>query len=305
MLSRFATALLLIAVSLSSPGHAHADDPPVTCLQYDADGICIVVAPGDSSQGGTSSGGGGGAARCVDANTHDKVLCVLDSGASWNVANNCYVLLMRPQPSPDELDPYGKPLGTHPGMAAFMCSPPPTGASGGAYPFSYTPYVVFLSVAPPVDPLVLARQAISQMNLTAITVGMVPEPLPGRVGIIGLPQWMWAENPSPNTVGPITRSASSGGSTVTATGTVTRIVWDMGDGSTVTCTGPGTRYEDRYGKSPSPTCGYRYTKQGEYTVRATSYWEVAWNGIGRSGTIPLTFTSTATITMGEVQVLRR
>ena len=79
----------------------------------------------------------------------------------------------------------------------------------------------------------------------------------------------------------------------------------MGDGSTVTCTGPGTRYEDRYGKSPSPTCGYRYTKQGEYTVRATSYWEVAWNGIGRSGTIPLTFTSTATITMGEVQVLRR
>ena len=40
-------------------------------------------------------------------------------------------------------------------------------------------------------------------------------------------------------------------------------------------------------------------------MTATSHWEVVWSGIGQTGTIPVSFTSTATITMGEVQVLRR
>ena len=58
-----------------------------------------------------------------------------------------------------------------------------------------------------------------------------------------------------------------------------------------------------WGKNSSPTCGYTYTRQGVYTVAATSYWEVAWTGIGQSGTIALNFSRSATITMGEVQVL--
>ena len=68
---------------------------------------------------------------------------------------------------------------------------------------------------------------------------------------------------------------------------------------------PSACPQDRYGKSPSPTCGYHYTQQGTFTVTATSHWEVVWSGIGQTGTIPVSFTSTATITMGEVQVLRR
>jgi hypothetical protein len=38
-------------------------------------------------------------------------------------------------------------------------------------------------------------------------------------------------------------------------------------------------------------------------VQATSYWVVDWSGIGQSGQIPTNFTQTATITMGEVQVI--
>ena len=53
----------------------------------------------------------------------------------------------------------------------------------------------------------------------------------------------------------------------------------------------------------SPDCGYRYSRQGVYTVRATSYWVVRWAGIGQSGTIPLQFTRSAVITVGEAQVL--
>ncbi|HET7724364.1 MAG TPA: hypothetical protein VFK68_06970, partial [Propionibacteriaceae bacterium] len=159
--------------------------------------------------------------------------------------------------------------------------------------------------APPAAPdaEALARAAVTQMNLQAITIGIVPEPLPGRIGLVGLPTWMWVENPGETTMGPISRTASTDGYSVTATARVTRIVWAMGDGSTVTCAGPGTRYEDRYGKNASPTCGHRYTHQGTYTVRATSYWDVTWTGLGQSGHIPLDLTSTATITMGEIQVL--
>jgi hypothetical protein len=165
------------------------------------------------------------------------------------------------------------------------------------------------SAAPPAgpaaapDPRVLAQQAIALMRLRAINIGIVPEPLAGSVGIIGMPTWMWAQNPSLSTWGPVTNSASAGAFTVTATATVDRVVWAMGDGSTVTCTGAGTAYQDSFGKKSSPTCGHTYTRQGTYTVRATSFWTVQWAGVGQSGTIPLNFTATTNITMGEAQVL--
>jgi hypothetical protein len=106
-------------------------------------------------------------------------------------------------------------------------------------------------------------------------------------------------------MGPITRSASARGYTVTAVAKVTKIVWNMGDGRTVTCTGPGTPYADSYGKQSSPTCGHTYTRQGRYTVSATSYWTVEWAGIGQTGTIPIDFTTRTNITMGESQVINQ
>jgi len=157
-------------------------------------------------------------------------------------------------------------------------------------------------VAPP-DPRVLAQQAIALMRLRAINIGIVPEPRAGSVGIIGMPTWMWAQNPSQRTWGPVTKSASAGAFTVTATARVDHVVWAMGDGSTVACTGPGTAYQDSFGKTSSPTCGHTYTRQGTYAVRATSYWTVQWAGVGQSGTIPMDFTQTTNITMGEAQVL--
>jgi len=153
------------------------------------------------------------------------------------------------------------------------------------------------------DPLVLAQTAIASMNLTPVTIGIVPEDKPGSVGLVGLPVWLWASSPDQHSWGPITRSASAGGFTVTATAKVTKVRWQMGDGGVVVCTGPGTVYEDRYGKSDSPTCGYTYTRQGTYTVRAESTWSVAWSGMGRSGTIPVTLNRATTITVGELQVI--
>lgn len=298
MLKRVGHLVVVLAFFAAPLPAAVAD---VVCAQRDANGVCILTTDTGYDGGASGAGGasGGSAAYCPTLVPNRQVLCQLPDGAWWNRANSCYVRIADPQPPADQLDQWGKPLGLHPGEKAFWCYAAPSGGSGGSYP------IIWLPVAPAVDPLVLARQAISQMNLSAITVGIVPDPLPGRVGIIGMPTWMWAEGPSENTTGPITRSASSAGNVVTATATVKRIVWDMGDGHTVTCTGPGTRYEDRYGKTNSPTCGYTYTRQGDFTVTATSYWEVAWNGMGQSGVIPLTFSRSASITMGEIQVLRR
>ena len=156
---------------------------------------------------------------------------------------------------------------------------------------------------PPPDPAVLAQQALASMNLNAINIGIVPESAPGRIGVIGLPSWMWVAGPSSTTIGPITRSASTRGYTVTATAKVAKIVWNMGDGQTVTCHGSGTPYADSYGKQSSPTCGHTYTRQGRYTVSATSYWTVTWAGIGQTGSIPIDFTSSTDITMGESQAI--
>jgi hypothetical protein len=150
---------------------------------------------------------------------------------------------------------------------------------------------------------VLAQRAIAQMELRAVAIGIVPEPGAGRVGIVGMPTWMWVTDPGPATVGPISRTVSAGGFSVTAVAKADRIVWQMGDGATVTCRGPGTPYADSFGRQSSPDCGHTYTRQGTYTVRATSYWAVQWSGMGLNGTIPLSFTRTTNITMGEAQVL--
>ena len=167
--------------------------------------------------------------------------------------------------------------------------------------------------AAPADPAVLAQRAVAEMTFHAITIGMVPLDGIGPdgkpyIGLVGLPTWMWIANPTAETAGPQTRSVTAGGITVTATAKLQSVVWDMGDNrgsaSVVTC-GAGTPYQDSYGAKDSPTCGYRYPKQGTYTITATSHWTVGWSGAGQSGTIPLHFTTTRPITIGEVQVIRQ
>ncbi|WP_238154419.1 hypothetical protein [Ornithinimicrobium sufpigmenti] len=141
------------------------------------------------------------------------------------------------------------------------------------------------------------------MDLQAIEIGIVPEQGPGRVGLIGLPTWMWVQDLDGSTWGPITRTASSGPWSVSATGQVDRIEWDMGDGTVVVCTTPGTPYEDRFEDLDSPDCGHRYQEQGYYPVTATSYWVITWAGMGQSGTIELDLVREGQIVMGEAQVL--
>ena len=309
MLKRLLLVAVLGMTALSSAGSPALATGPVTCPPSQSPdpktGVCVIVV-GTAPVGGGGGvspvahvgpvSGGVGPQTCVMANG-DKVACS-DGNSWWSNSLGCYISLASPQPPKSDPIWAGRTDG-----AIYQCYDPLVGKFGG------NPLITLWSATPPAgpvappDPRVLARQAIALMRLRAINIGIVPEPRAGSVGIIGMPTWMWAQNPSLSTWGPVTKLASAGAFTVTATARVDRVVWAMGDGSTVACTGSGTAYQDSFGKESSPTCGYLYTRQGTYTVRATSYWTVQWAGVGQSGTIPMDFTQTTNITMGEAQVL--
>ena len=310
MLRLIVAVLAVCSWALTSPSAIAA--PPIVCPPgqepHPKTGACVIVVippPGTGTPGtpgAPADPGSGGSEPAVKpvcrftlAAPAEEVPCSTDQGW-WVQSRQCYAKAANPQPVKSDPVWEGRAEG-----AVYDCYRPVLGPGG----FIVTQ---FWSASPPgagapPDPRVIAQRAIAVMNLRAVRIGMVPEPKPGRVGLVGMPAWMWAQQPDSTTWGPVTRTASAAGYTVTATATVTKVVWAMGDGETVVCRTPGTPYEDRYGMRSSPDCGHTYVRQGKHRVRATSYWRVDWSGIGQSGSIPLSFSDTAVVTIGEAQVL--
>lgn len=156
------------------------------------------------------------------------------------------------------------------------------------------------------DPGQLARTAVSQMQLQPVRIATSP---PTRqqdadgLTYVGWNTWLWNDSSDPASVGPISRSASAGGYTVTATTTVDRVVWDMGDGGSVTC-GAGTPWDPALvHNEPSPDCGYVYEKDGEYTITATTHWTITWEGLGARGVITMETSDQATLVVAEAHMV--
>jgi hypothetical protein len=157
------------------------------------------------------------------------------------------------------------------------------------------------------------------MNLTTGQVGSTPPASgsnPNAVGAVGLPIWLWIASSAENAIGPITRSASGGALSVTATGTLDRVEWTLTDanGGTVgaiTCSGanaPGTPYDGRNSAEPSPTCGFGAdlnSSPGNLTLSGTAYWVVEWESSGgQGGQIQFTAPSNSSqVRIGELQML--
>lgn len=308
VLSLAMTVLLGVSMHGVSPATA---GPPVRCapgsIWKPVVGQCVIVVtppsspgdPGDPEQpdpvGGVSASPSA-QPRCTDSVDNTEVACEREGGWHWVQGWNAYARPADPQPDRSNALWEGKTDGAIYEIGTFVGNVVGVGLSLPRW--SATPPWVNVP-----DPRILAQQAIEQMNLQAVTIGIVPDDGPGSMGLVGLPTWMWAEAPGENTMGPITRSASASGYTVTATGRVDKVAWDMGDGATVTCTGAGKPYEDVYMDSDSPVCGHRYQDQGDHPVTATSYWAIDWSGMGQSGTISLQLQESTTIRIGEAQVL--
>jgi hypothetical protein len=175
----------------------------------------------------------------------------------------------------------------------YWCTTP-----GGARSIIGVPKKPPAAAAPPVDPEVVGQRAVDSLELRPIRIGLTPPTGSSAPTLVGIPVWMWADQPDPTTFGPATLTASAGGVTVTAQARVAGITWDMGDGTTVEC-GAGTPYSPAFAATSSPTCGHRYRTAGTYTVRATSNWVVDWTGGGSSGRITLALDSTASVTVAE------
>ncbi len=310
ILAALASALVLSSV-LVAPAAADApiQCPPGTEL---VGGRCIITVgepggPGNpGGPGGGGGGGGGGGAPTVCKYGEREVPCSLE-GHYWVSGRGCYARVADPQPPASDAVWGGRTEGV-----ILVCVQPSCLGQDAGECYSETYWAASAPGAGP-SPRELADQAVAAMDFRAPEIGITGKgDDPDSMQIIGLPTWLWVADPDEHTVGPITRSASAGGITVTATGTLERIVWNMGDGRSVTCTGlaaKGTAYEARYQDQPSPTCGHRYTRTsagrpGEaYTVTATAYWTIAWAGGGQSGTIPLTFSRTTQLRVGELQVI--
>ena len=309
------TAVLAVVTTLTflSPLSSHAD---TECGKTDAmTGICLVwvEVPGNPGEPGTPGDEGpkdsGSGESCywdpakqgLSQPPAGPVACESDSGY-WSNTLNCYVKPMDPQP------PAGDPAwqGHEPDDGAvYLCYQPQTGIV--LYRWSSNP-PDRAGTGP--TPRVVAQQAIASMGLKAVRIGIAPKADEDSIGIVGMPVWMWAKDPDTTTVGPVSASASAGGITVTATASLLKVTWSMGDGTEVVCKSAGTPYRPEFGRQASPDCGHTYQtssadqEDDRFTVTATSSWVVSWSGAGQTGTIRLNgLTRTARVAVGEAQVL--
>lgn len=302
---RAAWVLLLSTALLAAPATGALADP--TCQKVsERTGVCLVQAEDPGTPGpGTeppSSGGGGGAPvpqPCMYG--REEMPCENELGR-WSNSRQCYFEIADPPPPPDHFVWEGHPEGEG---VVYRCMAPNPATSG-----SFWEIFVWLATAEPGPaPRELAEQAVAEMDLRAGQIGTNPAADADRPAIVGLPTWLWIADPSESTVGPITRTASAGAVTVTATARLDRVVWAMGDGHSVTCDGPGQAWQPGLDPRAEPPCGYAYRRSSasrpdqRYTITATSFWVVTWEGGGESGTITLDLANDTTARVAEVQTL--
>jgi YD repeat-containing protein len=310
------TSLCLLALTgLQSMALAADSDSVLVGVDGLASGgsatVTVGATHGSATSGGTGAGQGStstsertrGSSTCTYKG--HEIGCTSSAGV-WSPDRQCYVQRVSPQPDPDAPVWNGHTEGT-----IYQCTPPGAAFSAGTgvgYWF-WAPSAGEDGSPTLVDPVTLAEEAIERMRLVAPRVGMTPVEDDAPL-LVGMDAWLWVANDGPRSVGPITRTATAGPTSVTATAEVSKVVWDMGDGTRLTCRNAGTPWTPERGTGPSPTCGHRYLQPstddpgGTFTVRATAHWRVDWDGAGQSGRITFTMSGTRELAVSELQVLQ-
>lgn len=312
-------AVLAVAVPVLATSAAYADNG---CYP-DVNGVIVCpVSTGGGGGGGSTTAGSpaaftpGPTSCSYPGDAYDppqSVPCQVN-GAWWSTSSRCldgYVSLQDPQLPATGHDPQ---VG-----AWYNCTlycPAGLSTSPRGCPFGAS----FWSDAPPAGitrytPAQAAGLAKNLLLITSINIGMAPtykvhsdDPVgttPYRRTWVGIPVWLWVDNPTAQTWGPEAVTATYGGVTVTVTAIAGQVTWNSGGGQSVTC-GLGTHFDEaamaNQAAVDSPTCGYRYQRQGNYTVTATTSWVVQWTGGGQNGTFAMpTTTSSAPVKVGQLE----
>src|SRR3954449_604521 len=204
---------MVIAGAVLAPGAASAA-PGAACQQTDPwTGVCLVWVQEDP-ESDAGSGDGDGV-----------------TGVPAGDANPCTYRLAQPQPA--ITNPVWAGQNPQDGAIWMLICPTPLGLGADDWiALVFIPNGVAPADAAPVDPRQLAQQAIASMVMRAPEIRTAPPP-ESRSALVGVPIWLWTER-SAGITGPTQASASAGGVTVTAVGSVSAVVWDMGDGNEVT-----------------------------------------------------------------------
>ena len=192
------------------------------------------------------------------------------------------------------------------GQLGNLCRAPLRPELGSPYQVGYP------GMANPAGPTLRAEDvaylavATLQLPKTKPDIGPPPSINQWKMAAVGYPLWLSADGP--RHVGPVATSVFN--LSVSLEARLTETTYRMGDGHQVRCRGGGTAWTRAVKPgSPSPTCGYRYTKpslpRGNYTVTATSSWAVTWRANGETGIITVPLSGTSELPVGELQVLVR
>ena len=286
----------LFSMALAAPARADYQQ----CLPDNSYCWIVVERPGTPGGGGNGGGGGsgGGSGGPVTCDFDGQTLPCWQAGWGYlNEADGCYYIEETPQP----------PAGDE----AWEGHAPGDGAVYRQRCYGdITGFLVWRATPPPgqpgtITPEELAARAIKNIPMADPDIGIAPSK--NGSGLVGLPVWLWVDN-TDATWGPISRTASVPGLSVTAKAQVSQAKWWMGDGATNICTSPGTPYKASYGMASSPDCGYRYSKPsvpGRYTVTVTTTWVINWwvVGGGATGTSTVFRQSQTTVAIEELQVV--
>ncbi len=150
------------------------------------------------------------------------------------------------------------------------------------------------------DPAVLAAQAVARLSVPAPAVTISPHPSDNQwqVSAVGLPLWVWADDP-----GPVTSTVTEQGINIVMQASRGTVTFDWGDGTSSVCNQMRPRPANLDPLTPSPDCGHTYLRRGDYTITATAGWAVTWQALGQSGTLPLSSSATSAIPVREFQSL--
>lgn len=232
----------------------------------------------------------------------EEIPCSSEHGA-WNSQYECYMDVQTPQPEPRQ---GGLTTGAwydcrHTALTGAICADRGEGLEVGCFTTNH-----WLTTPPPgvnrYSPWQAAAILVSRFQLRAIDVGAAPDPAAGQEAVIGVPVWLWVENPTDQTWGPYVLSDTLGGVAVSATAQVQSVTWTLGDGNTVQC-GLGTEYSSSYGISSSPTCGHTYQQVpdgGSYDITARTVWTINWQADGVTGSTQVN-TASAPTTLPVIQ----
>ncbi|MDR1449799.1 MAG: hypothetical protein LBI84_06315 [Propionibacteriaceae bacterium] len=115
--------------------------------------------------------------------------------------------------------------------------------------------------------------------------GLVNPDRPEVMGVVGVPVWFWAKNPTGVIATPASETTQVDGWLLWADVSLAFIDYDTGDNETMRCDGLGS---DPTGRIHEPTvppdgCTHTYLKKGDYEVTAATYARLRWRLGSQSG----------------------